>query len=198
MITNKYGKNKTFAAFIGGLAVIFIFASTVMAADESANWRPTYDIIMMWVNFLILAGVLYKYLKNPIKDFIQGKKYEMEKEIQKAEDLGADAQEKMQEAKVMMEESMERFNLLKEKIIAQGEKRKEEIIQEAEEQSRYVLAEGKRKVENQIFRAQRKFREELVDTAFDVVLERLPKEITEEDSEKLVQNYIQYIMPGRV
>lgn len=193
MITNKYGNNKTFAAVIGGLAVILLFTSTAMAADESANWRPTYDMIMMWVNFLILAGVLYKYLKNPLMDFIQGKKYEMEKEIQKAEDLRASAQEKIQEAKAMMEESIERFNLLKEKIIAQGEKRKEEIIEEAEEQSQYVLAEGKRKIDNQIFRAQKKFREELVDAAFELVLERLPKEITKDDNDKLVDNYIKNI-----
>jgi F0F1-type ATP synthase membrane subunit b/b' len=60
-----------------------------------------------------------------------------------------------------------------------------------------MLIEAKRRVDNQIVRAKEKYRAELVDAAFDLVLERLPKEITEEDSEKLVQNYIEDIMPSR-
>lgn len=198
MITNKYATKKTFAAIIAGLLLMFFFVFPVMAADEASNWRPTYDIIMMWVNFSILAGVLYKFLKNPIMDFIQGKKYEMEKEIQKAEELKEEAEEKIREAKKMLEEGKDRFNQIKERIIAQGEKRKDQLIEEAEQHSQYMLLEAQRRVDNQILRAQKKFRAELVDTAFDLVLERLPKEITEEDSEKFVQNYIQYITPNRI
>jgi F-type H+-transporting ATPase subunit b len=197
LITNKYTTKKPFAAIIVGLAVMFFFICPAAAADEAANWRPTYDKIMMWVNFLILAGVLYKFLKNPLMDFIQGKKYEMEKEIQKAEDLKKKAEEKIQEAKKMLEEGKDRFNIIKERIIAQGEKRKEQLIEEAEMHCNYMLIEAKRRVDNQIVRAKEKYRAELVDTAFELVLEKLPKEITEEDSEKLVQNYIDSITPIR-
>jgi F-type H+-transporting ATPase subunit b len=196
LIANRYAKKKPFAAVIIGLAVMFFFICPAAAADEAANWRPTYDIIMMWVNFLILAGVLYKFLKNPLMDFIKGKKYEVEKEIQKAEDLKEQAEKKIQEAKKMVEEGKDRFNLIKERIIALGEKRKSELIEEAQQHSQYMLIEAKRRVDNQIVRAQEKYRAELVDTAFDLVLERLPKEITEEDGEKLVQNYIENIMPS--
>jgi F-type H+-transporting ATPase subunit b len=196
LIANRYAKMKPFAAVIIGLAVMFFFICPAAAADEAANWRPTYDIIMMWVNFLILAGVLYKFLKNPLMDFIKGKKYEVEKEIQKAEDLKEQAEKKIQEAKKMVEEGKDRFNLIKERIIALGEKRKSELIEEAQQHSQYMLIEAKRRVDNQIVRAQEKYRAELVDTAFDLVLERLPKEITEADGEKLVQNYIENIMPS--
>lgn len=197
MITNKYTTKKPFAAIIVGLAVMFFFICPAAAADETTNWRPTYDMIMMWVNFSILAGVLYKFMKNPLMDFIQGKKYEMEKEIQKAEELKKQAEEKILEAKKMLEEGKDRFNIIKERIIVQGEKRKEQLIEEAEVHCNYMLIEAKRRVDNQIVRAKEKYRAELVDTAFDIVLERLPKEITEEDSEKLVQNYIENISPIR-
>jgi F-type H+-transporting ATPase subunit b len=197
LIKNEYRSKKLLVTIIVGLAVFFIFIGPVSAADEAASWRPTYDIIMMWVNFTILAAVLYKFLKNPLMDFIQGQKYETEKEIQRAEDLKKKAEEKIQEAKQMLEEGKDRFNLIKERIITQGEKKKEQLIEEAEQQSSYMLIESKRKVDNQIYRAQEKFRAELVDTAFDLVLERLPKEITEKDGEKLVNNYIENITPNR-
>jgi F-type H+-transporting ATPase subunit b len=97
----------------------------------------------------------------------------------------------------MLEEGKDRFNIIKERIIAQGEKKKEQLIEEAELQSGYMLIEAKRKVDNQIYRAQEKFRIELVDSAFDLVFERLPKEITEEDEEKLVRNFLEDILPVR-
>ena len=198
MINNEYRSMKPFVTIIVGLAVFFIFIGPALAADEATNWRSTYDIIMMWVNFTILAAVLYKFLKNPLMDFIQGQKYETEKEIQRAEDLKKKAEEKIKEAKQMLEEGKDRFNLIKERIIAQGEKKKEQLIEEAEQQSNYMLIESKRKIDNQIYRAQEKYRAELVDTAFDLVLERLPKEMTEEDGEKFIQNYIENITHSRI
>jgi hypothetical protein len=44
---------------------LFFFICPAAAADEATELASTYDMIMMWVNFTILAGVLYKFLKNP-------------------------------------------------------------------------------------------------------------------------------------
>lgn len=181
---------------ICALAFAILNASPVFAAGEAPDWRPTYDVIMMWVNFLILAGVLYKVLKNPISDFIQGKKYEMEKEIQNAEDQKIQAEEKIKESMKMLAEGKDKFVRVKERIIAQGEKNKETIIAEAREQSKYMMAEAKRKVDSQIIRARENFRKELVDMAFDIVIERLPSEINEDDNIKLTENYISTALPG--
>jgi F-type H+-transporting ATPase subunit b len=187
---------KSFGGITVSSAILFFFVTPVLAADQAADWRPTYDVIMMWVNFAILAAILYKLLKNPIRDFIQGKKLEMEKEILKAEDMKEKAELQIQEARKMLQEGEERFTLVKERIVAQGEKRKQQIIEDAEQQSQYMLAEAKRKVDSQIIRAREKFRSELVDTTFDLVLERIPKEMTTEDSDKLVENYITNLVPS--
>lgn len=197
MINNIHISKKTFGVIIVGLMGMFFYINPVSASEGAKDWRPTYDVIMMWVNFSILAGVLYKFLKTPLRDFLQGKKLEMAKELQRAEDMKQQAEIKIQEAKRMLEEGLDRFSLVKERIIQQGEKRKQQIIEEAEQQSQYMLIEAKRKVDSQIIRAREKYRAELVDTAFDVVLERIPQLMTAEDSERLIQNYIISAIPTR-
>ncbi len=162
----------------------------VYAEESSLNWRSTYDTILMWVNFLILAGVLYKFLKDPARDFINGRKMDMEKELEKAEEQKKQADEKIRESVDMLEQGNARFDQMRKRIIEQGEKIKEQIIKDAEEQSNFMMIEAKRKIDSQIIRARGKFREELIDRAFEMALERIPKEINDIDKQQLVDRYI--------
>lgn len=167
-----------------------LFVTPVFAQESSSNWRSTYDTILMWINFLILAGVLYKFLKDPMKDFIKGRKRDMEKELETAEKQKKLADEKIGESVEMLEQGKARFEQMRVRIIEQGEKKKEQIIKEAEEQSNFMMIEAKRKIDSQIIRAKGEFREELIDRAFEMVMERIPKEITEEDEERFIERYI--------
>jgi hypothetical protein len=63
--------------FVGGLP------EAAYAAD--APWRPTYDMAMRWVNFIILVAVIVKYGKEPIKDFLKLQKSEVVSEISQLE-----------------------------------------------------------------------------------------------------------------
>ncbi len=192
--------NNATRRFVGsaclGLAVMAICAFPASAAEGAPEWRPTYDLIMMWVNFLILFGVLYKFLKTPLKDFLEGRKYELEKEIRKAEEQKELAETKIKESMQLLEEGEDRLKTVKERIVAQGEILKAQLVDEAREQSQYMIAEAKRKVDSQIIRAREKFRKELIDVAFDKALERLPSMVTEEDGQRFVQNYIEHAMPS--
>ena len=195
-MTTKKSTMRIFASVFWASVFVAILALPAFAAEQAPEWRPTYDLIMMWVNFLILFGVLYKFLKNPLKDFFQGKKYELEKEIRKAEEQKEQAEAKIKESMQMLEEGEDRFIKIKERIVAQGEKNKAQIIEDAKQQSQYMLVEAKRKVDSYIVRAREKFRKELVDIAFDKATERLPEIITEEDGERFVNNYITNALPS--
>ncbi len=82
-----------------------------------------------------------------------------------------------------------RFESLKLRIIDQGERRKNQLIKDARSQSETMLAISKQKIEGQVKEARDSFKADLVDAAVDLALERLPKEITEEDSQRFVDQY---------
>ncbi len=172
-------------------ALLLVLGGTdALAADTSGGWRPTYDLIMVWVNFAILAFVLVKYGKDPIMDFLRGRKAELAREIGDIEEKKKSVMAKITDTYRILDESDARFAKLKEKIVQQGERKKQEIIEDAQEQSRLILEMTKQKIESRITQAKATFRAELIDAAVERAMERLPKEVTEEDDRKLIEQYL--------
>ncbi len=165
-----------------------ILATGALAAEST--WRAMYDPIMMCLNFGILAFLLVKYGKTPILNFLQGKKEELAREIDRIEEEKEKILNKIKETNKEIDESDVYFAKMKERIVKEGEKKKQKIIQEAQEQSRIMLETTKRKIDNQIVQARNMFKSELVDAAIALAMEKLPKVITPKDNQKLVDYYL--------
>jgi F-type H+-transporting ATPase subunit b len=178
--------------FLMAAAVGLLADPGMVWAEESGTggWRSTYDEIMLWVNFAILAFVFYKFGKDPFMDFLRLRKEDVAYEIGVLESQKGKVTARIEETREAITESDIRYADLKEKILRQGERRKQEIIDEAKEQSRIILESTKEKVGSQIQQAKRRFKEEMVDAAIDRALERLPQVITDEDNEKLLDQYM--------
>jgi F-type H+-transporting ATPase subunit b len=174
----------------GVILTLHVLGYEALAGEDSGNWRPIYDLAMRWLNFGILAFVLIKFGRAPLKGFLQGRKEELAREIQKVEDEKAKVENQIKEAMKTLEESDIRFAKLKERIIEQGEKGKQKIIEKAQAQSRIMMEGAKQKIESQIKQAKDMLRAEMVDSAIDLAFERLPEMITDEDSLKFVEVYL--------
>lgn len=179
-------------ARIAALACLFVLlaAGAALAAEGSGGWRPTYDLVMRWVNFALLAFVIVKFSREPLMDFLQGRKQAFSIEIQQLEAQHREAAEQAKQATRQLEEGGAQLAELKERIINLGVNSKERIIEDARQQGRNMLQESQRRVEGQILRARQKFRNELVDAAVDRVLEKLPKTISDDDRERMVKNFM--------
>ena len=178
-------------------ALILLFCThEALAAEASGSWRPTYDRILMYINFAIFAFVIIKYAREPLKDFLHNRKDEIEITIKRLEAEKRASAAKIKEMIETVEQSNIRFAGLKDKIIDQGEKRKAQIVFDARDQSKIIMEEARRKIDNQILQARQLFKEELVDTAFDLAAKRLPREITLDDNQKIIDRYVNNILPG--
>jgi F-type H+-transporting ATPase subunit b len=173
------------------LSLLLITGDAFAAAEQESSWRGTYDVIMLWVNFLIFIVLLYKLLKRPIMDFIEGQKYQIQKELKKAEEDKKLALEKIKESKQMLEEGKGRYERIREMIIKEGERKRQQIIQEAEAQSKFMIEDAKRKVSSQIYHAKKTLELELLDEAFDLAEKRLSFIITDQDNQRFLENFLQ-------
>jgi F-type H+-transporting ATPase subunit b len=176
-------------AFVLCLSVLF-FASETLAADNSTNWRPTYDLVMRWLNFVILAFLLVKFGKNPLMNMLRRRKEELQREIKRAEEQRKNAEAKVNEVRQQLDESVAHLEEIKQKIIKQGESRKKEIIQQAQAESKILLMEAKRRIDNQILSTKKKFQTKMVDEAMKTVIEQLPQHITQADNQKFLDQYL--------
>ena len=77
----------------------------------------------------------------------------------------------------------------------QGEREKLKIVESAQQQSRVMLADANRRIDASILQARDTIKGELVDTAVDLAMERLPQEITAVDNEKFVNAYLTGTQP---
>ncbi len=172
------------------ITALMVFCPDVLAAETTEGWRPLFDLIMRWLNFVIIAVVLFKFGRKPIKDFLANRREEIDYQIKKYDQQKEAATEKVQEATKILNQSTDRFEQIKQRIIKDGETKKQQIIEKAQQESRMLLEGAQRKIQNQIIEARNLIRTELIDSAIGLAEKRLPDEITAADEQKLNQHYL--------
>lgn len=176
---------------IGVCAALLLCSTDALAAETTNNWRSTFDLVMRWLNFAIIAFFLVKYGRKPIKDFLANRREAIDQQIKKYEEQKEAAEEKIAEANQMLEDSIARFEKVSRRIIEEGENKKQQIIEDARQESMVLLAGARRRIENQIREARDLIRSELVESAIALAEKRLPKEITAVDEQKLIDHFMQ-------
>jgi F-type H+-transporting ATPase subunit b len=169
---------------------LHLFGATALAAEEAGTWRATFDLVMRWVNFAILAVILVKYAKTPLKNFLGGKREEIARQINKIEQEKETAKQKIKDTLKVLEDSKIRFAKMKQRISEDGEKKKQKIIEEARQESQILMESARRKIDNQFLEAHKALKSELAEMAINLAVERLPAEITEEDNQKWVNVFL--------
>ena len=175
------------------LTALFILSTgavEVLAAEGGGGWRPTYDIIMKWVNFGILAFIFFKFARRPLKNFLSDKKNEISLQIKNLEDEKDRLLQRVREAETELEENVVRLEGLKNRIVQTGERRKLEIIEDARQESRMIIESSKQKMEGRIIQARDRLRAEMVDAAAEMALDKLPGLVTEDDNRKLLEQFM--------
>jgi len=173
-----------------GIFCFGLLLPATLGAAETATWRPTYDLVMRWLNFLILVFIIVKFSRRPLANFLKGKQKEIGAEIEQIEQEKEEISQAAAAARQQLEESAQRLEKLKQRIVDRGEKKKLEIIAEAREEGRHILDSARRKVQGTVLQAKNKIREEMIDMAVTIALEKLPAEITTQDDEKLFEQFL--------
>jgi len=167
---------------------LFLFPESAAAADPS--WRPTYDIVLRWVNFIILVAVIVKYSHEPIKNFLKLQKEDIVSRVAELDSEKSRIIGEIKEVKKKGEANRIRLQEMKERLIAQGETRKQQIINQAKQQSTIMLEETRRKLENRVFQAKAALKVELLDLAIEQAMAQLPGVVNDEDNQRLLNDYM--------
>ena len=183
---------------VGWIAAVMIVAGlhltgiNALASETGGGWRPTYDHVMIWLNFGIFAFLLIKFLKTPLINFLRGRRDELAEEISRIEEQKGQISQKISETQQLFEKSETHYQNIKANIIAQGEEKKEEIIKAARRESQLMIEQANVRIDNQILQAKSKFKSEMIDLAFSLAMNRLPDEITKTDHQRLLDRYIEH------
>jgi F-type H+-transporting ATPase subunit b len=174
-------------------AGILLVALPVAAQAADPQWRPTYDVAMRWVNFIILVAVIIKYAREPIKDFLKLQKSDIVSEIGELETEKARIISEIKVVKKKGAENRIYFQELRDRLVAQGETRRQQIVEQARQQSAIMLEETRRKMENRIVQAKASLKMEFLDMAIDQATAELPGVMTAGDNQQLLDDFLSSI-----
>ena len=74
-----------------------------LLAFGAKDGAPDYDIVGRTINFVIFAGILYYFIKNPIKNAYKGRIEAIEKKMTQSRNKILEAQRKEEEARAKAE-----------------------------------------------------------------------------------------------
>lgn len=179
---------------VSALLLLHLAGAYAWAGDSgAADWRSIYDTVMLWVNFFILAFLIYYFGRRPFKNFLKGRQDEIADEIKKLEKQKEDYEEQIRQTRELIRESGERFEKIKSRITEEGRQKRQQIIDQANEQSKKMMEMEKKKAASRIRQARQRLLSELADSASSMAMSRLPAEMTEEDQEKMLSLYISQV-----
>lgn len=181
------GRNMHAASPILGFLLVMLPGAALAASPE---WRPTYDLAMRWVNFLILAGVIFKYAREPVKNFLEQQKSDVLGQIEALEAEKEKIVGEIKSADERVNENRQKLADTKARLIAQGESKKQRIIEQAQSQSVTMIEEARKKMENRILQARDALKMELADMAFEQAAQQLPQIITDDDNQLLLDTFM--------
>jgi len=175
-------------ALVGGLAL------SAFAAEErqgTSSFKKTWMKIWEVLNFLILAFLVFKLLREPVKNFFQGRTEMLRQKIAEAEGASIEAERELKEVESRFEMLDEEIQRLQQTITEQGERGRDKIISDAEQTAEYMLEKAKFESEMMMREAKIRLRREVTNEAVRLAEESIKKEIGKKDQERLVDEYLQ-------
>jgi F-type H+-transporting ATPase subunit b len=189
-VSTHHALLKRGGTLVGGLGGVLATAVFGWTAEGEVSWRGTYDLVMMWVNFGILAFLIGKYARAPLLNMLKREAEKTAADLINAQKGKEQIDRQVEDTLKEMENARERLLDIREKIVAEGAHQRQRIIDSARHESQLLLERTREKIDSQIAEAHARLRHEVVDRAVAVALERLPTVITAEEQLRLVDRFV--------
>ncbi|NQU02902.1 MAG: ATP synthase F0 subunit B [Syntrophaceae bacterium] len=174
--------------------VLFVILSSAItyASGEAEGHGGAKVINFGWrfLNFAVLVAVLYKLSAKAIKKFFVGKRELIKVSLEEAGALREEAQGKMNECAARLDKAAAEIDEMVDMIKAQGMAEKEKIIEDAKKAAEKMKVDAGSRVEQEFKKAVNQLKAEASELSVEIAEEILRKNVSKEDHEKIVQNFL--------
>lgn len=149
------------------------------------------------INFVLYAGLLFFFLRKPVKNYFSNRQADFKQALIKAEAARKEAETKKKE----IQERLARLQNSSQDSIAQAraeaEALKAKILQDAAELSQKLREDARRTAELEIERAKHELREELLNQSVALAQKMLADKMVEQDQKRLQTEFVDKIQVVR-
>ena len=197
-------KNNVRTALFSVATVMFsatVFAQEHAAEGEHATPHSITDMIlaMGWpvANFIIFLGVIYYFGNGPLKEYLATRSASIRKDLVEAAELKASAMAQLATVEQKLQALPGELNALRargaDEIVAE-EKR---IAAAAAADRERLLEQTRREIDLQVRLAKKDLLDHAADLSVQLATERIKKETTPADQDRLVDNYLNQVRTGQ-
>ena len=169
---------------------LLLVGGDAWAAGDVSTGRKIWDNVMLFVNFGLLVFLFIKYARKPLMDFLHGVRSKHE------QDLGA-VNGRLEGAKAAVDAQNQKLSEMEQSIatiqkgiIEMGVREKETIIEQARKAAERMLSDAKSYADYRLAMARKALADEMVDTAIELVREKLIRVLSESDNQQLIDRFL--------
>jgi len=171
--------------------LVTLQALPAYASDSSAGGLQT----LFWpaINLVILIAALVYFTRKPLQAFFEQRRSKIQGELQSAADQLATAETtyaKWQRRMIDLEGELDEIRATSRE---RAEAERQRIIEDARAAAERIRRDATAAVELELRRARDTLREEATQLAIDLAAERLTREVTDADRDRLVDEFIDLI-----
>ncbi|MEJ9210505.1 F0F1 ATP synthase subunit B [Bacillus smithii] len=155
------------------------------------------DIIFQLLMFIILLALLKKYAWGPLMGIMKQREDHIANEIEAAEKSRVEANKFLEETRQELKKAREDAQALIENAKKQGERQKDEIIAAARQEAERLKESAKAEINRQKEQAVAELRDQVASLSVLIASKVIEKELSEQDQEKLIQDFIKEAGEGR-
>ncbi|MEB6610988.1 F0F1 ATP synthase subunit B [Staphylococcus borealis] len=157
------------------------------AAGGGVEWGT---VIVTVITFAILLALLKKFAWGPLKEVMDKRERDINKDIDEAEEAKLNAQKLEEENKKTLKQTQDEVQRILEDARVQARKQHEEIIHEANIRANGMIETAQSEINSEKERALADINNQVSELSVLIASKVLQKEISEQDQKELVDKYL--------
>lgn len=148
--------------------------------------------LIVWtiVTFVILLGLLWKFAWNPILGALEARERAIQKTIDDAERLQAEAEQVLEEHRARLAEARAEGNRVLDEARQAGERMKADVMEKAREEAERVIARARRQLDLEVEQAILTIRDQAAELAVRAAEKVIERSLTGEDHRRFAREAI--------
>lgn len=186
-----------FSHFLSILIVLITACVAFASGGEGGgegHGNKWFDFAWKAFNAALLIGFLAWLLAPKIKSFFAGRRQEIKESLENATVQKAEAEKQYREYAEKIDKASQEIDGIFEMIKAQGVVEKQKIIEDATKVAQKMKEDAQARIEQELKKASGQLRSEAVVLAVQMAEEILKKNITAQDHEAMVKEYMDKVV----
>ncbi|WP_164667581.1 F0F1 ATP synthase subunit B [Virgibacillus doumboii] len=151
------------------------------------------DMLVQLITFIILLVLLRKFAWGPLMGMMQKREEYVASEIEAAEKSREEAERASQEATAQLKQTKQDAQKIIEDAKNAGVKQQEEIIKSARNEAERIKESAQDEIQNEKEKAIQALQDKVASLSVLIASKVIEKEISEQDQEKLIDEYIKEV-----